>query len=196
MTVEVLFVTHASCGLGPAMPGGRVHDLDLSADGQKQADAIAAALAGRRLAGVYCSPLRPARLTAWPIAKAAGQTIRLDDELQAIDLGERTGEPIAPFLAGDDPAFDLLMGGQPQGEGLSGVAQRVGRFLGRMSTEHEGRSIVAVTHPEVVCAAVCLVLDLDLARHGRLAAAPGGVTEILVGDWGARLAAFNRMAAG
>lgn len=173
------------------MPVGRVHELDLSADGARHAEQLGEILARRRLACVYLSPLRPARLTAAPIAEAAKAPLRLEDELQAIDLGARTGEPLAPFLAGD-PNADLVMGVE-DGEGLGDVAQRISRFLARVSAEHAGRSIVAVTHPEVVRAAVCLTLDLDLSRHTRLAMEPGGVTEILVGDWGCRLVGFNQM---
>lgn len=171
------------------MPAGRVHELDLSTDGARHAEQLGEALAVRRLACVYFSPLRPARLTAAPIARAAKAPLRLEDELQAIDLGARTGEPLARFLAGE-PGADLLSGAE-EGEGLDDVAVRVGRFLARVSDEHPGRSIVAVTHPEVVRAAVCLVLEVDLSRHSRLAVEPGGVTEILVGDWGASLAGFN-----
>jgi broad specificity phosphatase PhoE len=194
VTAEVLFVTHASCGLGRAMPGGRVHDLDLSADGLRQAARLGEVLTDRKLAAVYCSPLRPARLTADPIVKAAGARLRLEDDLQAIDLAERTGQPIAPFLAGGDPNFDLVSGGAPQGEGLAEVAARVMRFLIRVSAEHPGRSVAAVTHAEVVRAAVCLVLGLDLKAHDRLAVEPCSVTEVLFGDWGGRLAGFNQVA--
>ncbi|MDG2522188.1 histidine phosphatase family protein [Caulobacter segnis] len=192
MTVEVLFVTHASCGLGSAMPGGRVHDLDLSADGLRHADRLGEMLAQRKLAAVYCSPLRPARLTAGPIAKAAKAPLRLDDDLQAIDFGVRTGEPMAPFLAGGDPGFDLVTGGGPQGEGLADVGRRALRFMAHAEAAHAGRSVAAVTHVELVRAAVCLVLGMGLAAHDRLAIEPGGVTEVLFGDWGARLAGLNQ----
>lgn len=173
------------------MPAGRVHELDLSADGERHAQQLGEVLARRRLACVYFSPLRPARLTAAAIAAAANAPLRLEDDLQAIDLGARTGEPLAPFLAGD-PSADLLTAGE-DGEGLGDVASRVGRFLTRVSAEHSGRSVAAVTHPEVVRAAVCLTLDLDLSRHPRLAMEPGGVSEILFGDWGCRLVGFNQI---
>jgi len=69
---------------------GRVQgqsDVPLSALGQRQSEAVAAALAGNPVEAVYASPLRRAFETARPVAEALGLKIHTDDRLKEIDVG-------------------------------------------------------------------------------------------------------------
>lgn len=62
-------------------------DSSLSALGQKQALAVARAMAGLPIEALYASPLRRAFQTAEPLSEALGLAIRTDAQLKEVNAG-------------------------------------------------------------------------------------------------------------
>lgn len=93
-------------------------DPELSAQGHRQAEALAAALGAERLDAVWSSPLRRAMQTAEALAAGRGLTVRQHPSLAEFDFGhgvyipaEETGHPIVRAMKerlDDQSADDAL----------------------------------------------------------------------------------------
>jgi broad specificity phosphatase PhoE len=66
----------------------------------------------------------------------------------------------------------------PGGESFVQVIERVGAVIARLSREHAGRDIVAVTHGGTIRAAVAIALDLDPERALAIATENCGLTRV------------------
>lgn len=83
--------------------GGKVEtlrgwdDVPLDANGEKQAERLAQAFAGKNVSVIYASPLKRSLDTAYAIAKVTGAKVVVDENLKPMHLGEWTGKPAADF---------------------------------------------------------------------------------------------------
>jgi probable phosphoglycerate mutase len=137
---------------------GRVQgqtDVPLSAVGLAQANAVAAALAGKRFAALYSSDLGRCRQTAAPVASALGLVVRTDPELRERHYGifetityaeakVRFPEDYARFRAKE---LDYDFRG---GESLRGFFERSIRCLEAIAGAHPGEEVLVVTHGGVL----------------------------------------------
>ncbi|MGB2758249.1 MAG: histidine phosphatase family protein [Acidimicrobiia bacterium] len=137
---------------------GRSLDLNLSALGFRQADALAARIAmGTRPARVVTSPLKRARQTAAIISKACDCALVEDERLMELNYGEWDGMPLADV----PPSFwkswrsDIAFT-PPGGESLADVALRMHEVMAECSDS--GEELVLVTHVAPIKAAVAAVL--------------------------------------
>jgi probable phosphoglycerate mutase len=163
--LRLLLIRHAE----PAYPRDA-----LTAEGRRQARALAARLAAGGLAGLYSSPMRRALATAEPVAEASGVGVRVEPwlgelESWAIDLparGEapawevaaeavRAGRP--PLDADNWPALPALAGAG-LGERFAELARRSDEFLAGLGYRREGggyRTAEAEAAAAVPLAVVC-----------------------------------------
>jgi broad specificity phosphatase PhoE len=161
--------------------GGR--DLGLTPAGQRQAEAVAAALAATPLQAVYASPLERARTSAELVAKPHRLPVRLDARFAEMGFGEWEGltrdevEARTPALYQEwrrAPSAVI----PPAGEGLAAVAARVAKGLIALQDAHPHGTVALVTHAIVVRLIVLAALGLDAGRLWSVEASPGGITEI------------------
>jgi broad specificity phosphatase PhoE len=160
-------------------------DVRLSAQGLRQAQALAAAVAGVSLAAVYASPLSRALDTARPIAVAQGLEPIVLDALAELDFGELEGlrydeiEAARPELFRawmDEPARVRF----PGGEGLADLRARVLPVLAEIRARHEREAVAVVAHGGVVRVVLAEALGLDDGAFFRLDLSEGGVSVV---DW-------------
>ena len=137
---------------------GRVQgqtDVPLSATGEAQARAVAAALAGERFDVLYASDLSRVRQTAAPAASALGLEVRLDARLRERHYGkfetltyaearERLPEDFARFRA-KDPDYDF-----GSGESLRRFNARALECVGEIAARHAGEAVLVFTHGGVL----------------------------------------------
>jgi probable phosphoglycerate mutase len=137
---------------------GRVQgqtDVPLSAVGEAQARALAAALAGERFAALYASDLMRVRQTAAPAARAFGLRLRLDAGLRERHYGkfetltyaearERHPADYARFKA-KEPDYDF-----GSGESLLGFNARAIACVSAIARRHAGESVLVFTHGGVL----------------------------------------------
>jgi probable phosphoglycerate mutase len=103
-------------------------DLDLTADGERQAEAIGETLAGRALVAVCSSP----RLRARRTAELAGLKVTtVDPDLAEWEYGKYEGITTAEIRE-QRPDWSLWTDGCPDGESPDEVAVRLDRVLGRI----------------------------------------------------------------
>ena len=171
--MNVVFLRHGQTDWNAAhrIQGG-IAEIDLNADGVRQAEAAAEGLcrAGLSFDRVYSSPYRRALHTAQIVCSHVGGTPVPDDRLHEICFGESEG---TPYLAGgfsDDnirAAFENPPTYVPRGgETYEQVLARVRDFLCNelMPLEVRCGSVLVVAHGGILHAVVTLVLGLDVSR--------------------------------
>ena len=171
------------------MPG-----VSLGETGRAQAACVAERLTGERLAAVYASPLERARETAEPIAATVATSVEIAAGLNEIDVGEWTGRSFAELES--DPRWSAWntqrdRGEAPGGERMQAVQQRAFRELETMQTRHPGERVAAVSHADVIKAAICRVLGLSLDRYHAFEIEPASVSTLVLWDGGGKLVTLN-----
>ncbi|GAA0245021.1 bifunctional RNase H/acid phosphatase [Cryptosporangium japonicum] len=183
-TTTVL-VRHASSVLSPEKRFSGRGDVELSEDGVAQAERVAARLGARDgLDLVVSSPLRRARHTAELIAKAAGLDVVVDEDLVETDFGAWEGMTFAEIHAADPEALSAWLSSDgvapPGGESFAAVAERVTRARDRLLAEHEGKTLVVVSHVTPLKTLLRLALEAPPIMLYRLQLDVTGVSEV---DW-------------
>src|SRR5262245_19394271 len=103
-------------------------DMELTPDGERQAAALRAVLAGRRFVAVISSP----RTRALRTAVLAGLDVTtVDEDLTEWNYGEFEGRTTAEITR-ERPDWNLWTDGCPGGESPDQVAERVDRVLARV----------------------------------------------------------------
>jgi probable phosphoglycerate mutase len=125
---EVVLIRHGETEWSRGLRHTSFTDLPLTAVGERQARALAPALAGRRLAAVLSSPRQRARRTA----ELAGITISVvEDDLAEWDYGHYEGLTTTEIHQ-DCPEWLLWTDGCPGGESPDEIEERIDRVLARL----------------------------------------------------------------
>lgn len=117
------------------------HELGtLSEEGVRQAKEVAKSLSKYRIDLIYSSDLKRTKDTTKEIALYHRNIpINYVEELREIDAGEYVGMKM--------PEGKHLLDYEVKGgETLSQLQNRVGRFLSKMTKEHQGKTVLLVTH--------------------------------------------------
>jgi probable phosphoglycerate mutase len=119
-------------------------DLDLTAEGERQAAALAPLVAEFDISFALSSPLRRAVRTA-ELAGLPGS--RLEQDLHEWDYGAYEGRTSAQISAELGRPWSIWTGPIPEGESLAEVARRVGGVVERLRPMTEnGDTIAVVSH--------------------------------------------------
>lgn len=128
---------------------GRLPRMRLSAEGRRQAQALADFLTPRPLAAIYSSPMLRARRTA-ELALAGHpelERVRIDSDLQEVRTAWE-GEPLAAL-----EKIDWDFYGHPRDaddESLHAIRERMRRWLRRMLLRHGGSEVLGVSHGDPI----------------------------------------------
>lgn len=194
MTATVLLIRHAAHAQLGQVLSGRAAGVPLSAAGRAQAAKLTERLAGTPLAAVHSSPVDRARETAAAIAGAQGLPVVIAPALDEIDFGAWTGARF-DALAGD-AAWEAWntqrsTARPPGGETMAAAQARAWGFVEGIARGYADRTVVLVSHADVLKAVVARVLGLSLDRLLTFDIDPASVTRLVVGDWGARVVTLN-----
>ncbi len=151
---EFFFIRHGETEFNRQriVQGRRVNSA-LNATGRAQAEALARRFAERHLDVIYCSTLRRAEETAEIVARhhEGVPLIRVRD-LEEISWGVYEGRPAtAEVMQKLEEMVDRWRNGEfayaaESGESILDVQHRALRALRRILEEHEGKTIMIVTH--------------------------------------------------
>jgi probable phosphoglycerate mutase len=180
---------HVLVGRGPAA---------LSAEGRREAEAVAAVLAAGAagpsgmggtasasplLAAVFSSPQERAQQTAVAIAARAGLTVVAEPGLDELDFGAWTGMPF-DALAGDPRwrAFNTFRSAAPipEGETMLAVQARAVAAVLRLRAAWPDAALALVSHADVLKAILAHFLGMPLELMRRIELAPGSRSELVV----------------
>jgi broad specificity phosphatase PhoE len=141
-----------------------VTDIELSARGRAQAEALGRALRAYRIARAYVSPMRRARDTA-EIA-LAGTDVPLVplEELRELSLGEWEGCTVDEIRGQDGDPYARWVRAPldcppPGGEPLEDVRRRVVRAVDHIAAQHpDGEDVLVIAHGGVISTYACHLL--------------------------------------
>lgn len=174
----------------------RLPGVTLNALGIEQVAQVCDRLRDLPLAAVYSSPLERARATAGPIARGHALDVIELDALNEVDFGEWTG------LTFDElsrrPAWARFNAARasadvPGGERAADVQRRIVAALDDLQARHEGAVIAAVSHGDVIRAAVLHAAGASLDLWHRFEVSPASISVIAYAAGSPRLLGVNEV---
>lgn len=178
----LLLTRHAHTAAVGRLLAGRAPGHRLSETGRAEAQRLARRLRQLPLAGVYASPLERAQETAAAIAEPHGLQVETLAALHELDYGEWTGHTF------DELQEDLQWRAWnearsatrvPGGEAMQDVQRRVVGGLEALASKHAGEVIAAVSHADVVRAALGCWLGMPVDLLQRLEVAPASTSGVM-----------------
>lgn len=197
----VLFVRHGTTPTTGKVLPGRAPGLHLSAKGKAQADGVSAAIAAMepKPVAVYSSPLERTKETAAPIARALGLRVRTERGLLDLDVGDWTGMSIKRAVRRREwAAVQRWPAGFsfPGGESFADLVARASDTVAQLVRAHPGRSIVVVTHADLIRVLVATAAGVPLDLFQRLVVSTCSVSAIRYSPEGPRVLCVNASAEG
>lgn len=196
MSLTVHFIRHAATDALGVKLSGRRSEAPLNDEGRAQARALAARLAGEPIDTFYSSPLERALRTAQPLAEAKGLKVERAEALNEIEMGDWTGARFEDLDHAPEWAFWNAARSQhraPNGESMLEVQARVARWLEHTWRTRGGGAVAAVSHADVIKAALAHALGLCLDHHARLEVSPASVSTVVIGSWGLKVQRVNEV---
>ena len=175
---------------------GRLPKVHLNEHGQKQAQALADALAHVPIKAIYSSPLERAMETAKPIAKSIGLKINKEKGLLETNVGDWQGKSLKRLyllkhwkVVQRAPSRAQF----PNGESFYECQTRIVSTIDNILSKHKQKDIVAcVFHADPIKLAVAHYLGLPLDQFQRLGCDTGSVSVLALGEMGAHLMKLNQ----
>lgn len=171
-------------------------DLELTGVGLQQAAHLAKALEKARIDGIYCSPLKRARMTAEAIARPHQLPVKTHPGLMELNQGELEGLTFSEMQAQfpdviakwrhDPSRVDL-----PGGETMEELQIRAWRTVQEIVNSHRGQHLVLVSHNLAILSILCKALELPLRHFRRLRQDVAARTVLEFGPQGPVLTALN-----
>jgi probable phosphomutase (TIGR03848 family) len=187
-------IRHASHGLVGRAIVGRAPRVPLSAEGLRQADALAERLEASSIQALYSSPLERACATAAPIAARLGVEVQIADELNEIDYGAWTNRTLAELHELEEwRRFNLFRSGSriPGGETMIEVQERMLRLVERVCSAHPDRAIALISHGDVIKATLAYYLGVPLDLFQRIEISPASVSIVRIERYGPEVLLIN-----
>jgi probable phosphoglycerate mutase len=163
---------------------GRLPGFHLTDEGRAQAARLVETLRPQGIARIFASPLERTMETAEPLATARAQAVIPDDGLIEVEFGAWTGLTFDELSRSPEWkrfTMNRSTATVPGGEGAHAVQARIVAAIERLAAPHRGETIAAVSHADVIRAAVVHYLGAPLAVAHRLEIALASVTGIVVG---------------
>ncbi len=163
--------------------GSGGHDPELSAEGLRQAAAVADRLAaGGGVDVVLASPLRRTRQTADAVAAALGAEVREVDGFRECAFGEWEGRTFDEVREGWPDVLAAWMGDPqatpPGGESFAAVRRRVTRARDQLLARHPRQTVLVVTHVTPTKVLVADAVGAPMSALYRMELSPATLTEV------------------
>jgi alpha-ribazole phosphatase len=169
--LRLLLVRHGETDLNRAGMFVGQKDVELNAQGRKQAENLRRYLAGEKIDAAYCSDLKRASLTARIVLDERPIHALEMPELREIDYGEVDGmtfdeiKSCYPALAQQCVTWSLELD-FPGGENIEQFSKRISSFLDKLNKHGQKDTILIVSHGGALRFMTCALLGLDL-KHWR-----------------------------
>ena len=184
MSLKLYFLRHGETIY--SRTGGYCGDLDpeLTPEGNKMAEAFAAAYSSLPWTAVYVSPMKRTIATAKPLCDAIGIEMQLRDGLKEIRYGEWEGKTLE-FVKENyfddyiswmtEPAWNAPNGGETAVQ----IASRSSLVIAEIEGKHREGNVLVVSHKATIRIILCSLLGIDLGRYrDRINALAGSVSMV------------------
>ena len=161
-------------------------DIELSAEGLRQADIAAERFKGIDIDKIFCSPLKRAAATAKPIADEKGLDVIYEDPFREICFGEWEGKTV-PELTEKYGADYINFIREPHKYGFPGegsidrVMDRIKPAIDRMIAEEDG-NVLIVSHGGIIRLMIMYIMGLDNSWFTKMWINNTGISIIEVKD--------------
>jgi probable phosphoglycerate mutase len=175
------------------MPGVHLGTL-----GKAQAERLAERFANENVASIQTSPLERAVETSEPIAARLGQPLEICHDIAEIDFGAWSGTSFETLA--QDPRWAAWNNARsnsrpPYGEAMLEVQARIVGTLEQLRHRYSDRSVILVSHCDVIKAALLYNLGLPIDAYGRFDIEPASISTLVVGEWGSKVLRLNEVVA-
>lgn len=149
-------------------------DVPLDEQGLKEAGLVADAVASRfKAEAIYSSAVDRAMVTAKTIASRFGLPVTVEPGLLDADYGKWTGLSFEEAKARDPELYDICLNRAsqfraPGGDSMEEIRERAVAAVKRLAAEHEGKTIVLVTHTLVIRLILLGILGLSTDNFWRI----------------------------
>ena len=193
MTVFHL-LRHGEHGLLGRVLAGRMPGVGLTERGRAEIAAVAERLAGEPITAIYASPLQRTRESAEIVAARLQLPIEFRDDVIELDFGEWTGATFDAIRA--DPRWEAWRTQRniariPGGESMREVQRRIVDALIDINGRHPHRTVVVVSHGDVIRSLVLFALGMPLQSYNSIEISQGGVSTIRLDAGGIRVLTMN-----
>jgi probable phosphoglycerate mutase len=168
--------------------------VHLNDKGRAQAQALAQRLADQSLAAVYSSPLERAVETAQIIAAPHHLEVHIRDGIGEVHYGEWTGQSLQELAKQDVwRVVQFYPSGArfPGGETIREMQARAVAELDAIVAAHPAQTVVAVSHADVLKAALAHYTGMHLDLFQRLVVSPASLSVLSFTPMGPRLVCLN-----
>jgi broad specificity phosphatase PhoE len=198
VTTTFFLVRHAAHDRVGTVLCGRMPGVHLGALGKAQAERLAARFANENVAGIHASPLERAVETAEPIADRLGLPLDICQDAIEIDFGAWSGTSFEALA--QDPRWAAWNNARsnsrpPYGETMLEAQGRIVGAMEQLRGRYAERSVILVSHSDVIKAALLYHLGLPIDAYGRLEVEPASISTLVVGEWGSKVLRLNEVVA-
>jgi broad specificity phosphatase PhoE len=191
----VLLIRHGHTDAVGQRLVSRLPGVALSDAGRSEVERLREVLHSEHIRAIYSSPLERAIETAKPIAADHGLPMLQCDGLIEVEFGEWTGKTFDELKHRTDwRRFNEQRGSAavPGGETAATVQARIVTCLDRLRVTHAGRTIAAVSHADVIRAALLRYTGTPLDDWQRIDIEPASVSAVSLCADGAKVLYVNR----
>ena len=190
----LLLVRHALNDWVGEKLAGWTPGVHLNEKGRAQAQALAQRLAEQPIAAVYTSPLDRALETAQIIAAPHHLEVHIRQGMGEVHYGEWTGQSLQELAKQD--AWRVVQfypsGARfPGGESIREMQARAVAELDAIVAAHPAQTVVAVSHADVLKAALAHYTGMHLDLFQRLVVSPASLSVLSFTPMGPRLVCLN-----
>jgi broad specificity phosphatase PhoE len=198
VTTTFFLVRHAAHDRVGTVLCGRMPGIHLGETGKAQAERLASRFAEEAIACIRTSPMERAVETAEPIALRVKQPLDICNAIGEIDFGAWSGKSFEAL--GQDPHWSAWNSSRstnrpPEGETMLEAQARIIGAMERLRNRYADRSIILVSHSDVIKAALLYHLGLPIDAYSRIEVAPASISTLVVGDWGSKVLRLNEVMA-
>jgi probable phosphoglycerate mutase len=198
VTTTFHLVRHAAHDRVGTFLCGRMPGVHLGTLGKAQSERLAERFATETIASIHTSPLERAVETSDPIAARLGQPLEICEDIAEIDFGAWSGTSFEALA--EDPRWAAWNSARsnsrpPYGETMLEAQMRIVGAMEQLRHRYSDRSVILVSHSDVIKAALLYHLGLPIDAYARFDIEPASISTLVVGDWGSKVLRLNEVVA-